>query len=89
MYSDLNDYRKSYKTYRGKYPDIPDSYYNYLNNIDLDDTTLLQIDEYRYFLTSYIKMLEERQSSYCNGLEETSHLLDLIEKSFNSQIIME
>ena len=87
VYSDLNEYKRSYKEYTGNYPAIPDSFYDYLKEVDLNDTTLLQIDAYKYFLTSYIYMQLERQSSYSNGPEKTSVLLDIIERSFKDQTI--
>jgi thiol-disulfide isomerase/thioredoxin len=87
MYGDLNDYAKNYNEHVGKLPDIPNTFYDYLNTINLNDTTLFQFDEYKYFLTSYIYMQSARKDKIADGLSETTLMLNLIDNSFVKQNI--
>jgi thiol-disulfide isomerase/thioredoxin len=87
MYSDLNDYAKNYSAHTGKLPYMPNTFYDYLNTVNLNDTTLFQFDEYKYFLTSYIYMQYARQDKIADGLSETTLMLDLINNSLVIQII--
>ncbi len=82
MYGDLNDYAKNHKVHTGKLPDMPNTFYDYLNTINLNDTTLFQFDEYKYFLTSYIYMQSAKKSNAADELFETTLILDLIDNSF-------
>lgn len=80
LFSDLNDYRNHNK-------EIPNEFYQYLNNINLNDTNLFQLDEYRYFLTSYVRMQADRLNLK-NETHKSSKMLDLIRESFHHKMII-
>lgn len=79
MYGDLNDYQNSDS-------EISDSFYQYLDKVNLNDRNLMQQDEYRYFLTSYIFM-KARRLEIKDKINATSKMLDIIEESFHQATI--
>ncbi len=85
MYGDLNDYKyknqDQNQNQNNKY-----NFYSYLDRTDLNDTNLLQLDEYKYFLTSYVFMKTRRLETE-DKIHATSKMLDIIEESFKSETI--
>lgn len=79
MYGDLNDYKSSHS-------EIPDTFYQYLDEVNLNDLNLMQLDEYRYFLTSYVFM-KVRRLEIKDKINATSKMLDIIEESFHQEPI--
>ena len=79
MYGDLNDYKNNNQK-------IPDDFYQYLNDVDLNDTSLMQFDEYGYFLSSYVFMQANR-FKIRDKINETSKMLDIIQESFKYELI--
>jgi peroxiredoxin len=80
LYSDLNNYRNNSR-------DIPDDFYKYLNKINLNDPNLIQLDEYRYFLSSYIRMKVNRLNLK-DKAQETSKILDIVRETFQNEFIL-
>lgn len=79
MYGDLNEYK--YKKLQ-----IPDNFYQYLSKVNLNDTTLMQLDEYKYFLRSYVFM-KVRRLNIKDKIQATSKMLDVIQESFLTESI--
>jgi len=79
IYGDLNDYKCKDKP-------IPNDFYNYLNNVNLNDSRLIKLDEYQYFLSSYVYMKIKRLELN-DKIEETSKMLDIIQESFSNKTI--
>ncbi len=79
MYGDLNDYK-----YKNQL--IKEDFYRYLDQADLNNVNLLQLDEYTYFLTSYVFMKARRLETK-DKIHATSKMLDIIEESFKPEII--
>lgn len=75
MYSDLNDYKSL---------DIPIDFYKYLESVSFNEPTLLQLDEYKYFLSSYVFM-RTRNLETLDKLQITSKMLDVIEETFYNE----
>lgn len=80
MYGDLNDFKNNNHV-------IPDSFYQYLNKVNLNDTNLMQLDEYRYFLRSYVYM-QVRRLNIKDKILETSRMLDIIEENFKYELVV-
>lgn len=79
MYGDLNDYENN------KQP-IPDDFYQYLDKVNLNDTNLMQLDEYKYFLSSFI-IMKTRRLEMNDKIQETSKMLDIIQEFFKHETI--
>lgn len=79
MYGDLNDYKSSDA-------EIHDNFYQYLNKVNLNDTNLMQLDEYRRFLLSYVFMQAGRLNCK-DKIIETSRMLDIIQETFKYELI--
>lgn len=78
MYSDLNNYKC-------KDEEIPNNFYAYTKNINLNDARLTQSDDYQYFLYSYLRMTI-RRLQLNDKIKETSKMLDIIRGDFNKSI---
>ena len=87
LYSDINNYKKCHKGYTGQNPAIPSHFYDYLKGENFNDTTLMQIGSYMYFLISYVQLQSSKKEPYKNGFFETSNMLDIIETTFLEQSI--
>lgn len=79
MYGDLNDYKN-------KNQQIPDDFYKYLDEVNLNDLNLFQLDEYKYFLSSYVFM-NARRLKINDKIEETSKMLYIIQETFKHEAI--
>lgn len=79
IYSDLNDYKNSDC-------EIPDNFYKYLDTVDLNDSELIQLNEYKYFLTSFV-LMKSRKAKSIDKIQRTSKMLDIIEKYFINETI--
>lgn len=80
LYSDLNDYKNTSAK-------ISDDFYNYLNDVNLNDTSLMQFDEYRYFLNSFIRMHINKMNLE-DKTYKTSKMLEFIEETFHYEFIL-
>lgn len=74
IYSELNDYKC-------KEEPIPDDFYHYLDHANLNDSRLIKLEDYRYFLSSYVYM-RVRRLALNDKMQETSEMLDIIEENF-------
>lgn len=74
MYGDLNDYEN-------KNHQVPDDFYKYLDKVNLNDINLMQLDEYKYFLISFVFM-KTRRLEINDKIQETSKMLDIIQDYF-------
>ncbi len=79
MYSDLNDYKSTNE-------EIPDDFYQYLDKVNLNDSSLMQLDEYKNFLTSFVFM-KIRRLEINDKIQETSKMLDIIQEYFKNETI--
>jgi len=79
MYSDLNEYKSNNE-------EIPDDFYQYLDKVNLNDSSLMQLDEYKNFLTSLVFM-KIRRLEINDKIQETSKMLDIIQEYFKNEII--
>ncbi len=79
MYSDLNEYKSNNE-------EIPDDFYQYLDKVNLNDSSLMQLDEYKNFLTSFVFM-KIRRLEINDKMQETSKMLDIIQEYFKNEII--
>jgi thiol-disulfide isomerase/thioredoxin len=79
IYGDLNDYKN-------KNQQIPNNFYQYLDKVNLNDTNLMQLDEYKYFLSSYVFM-KARRLELKDKIQATSKMLDIIQESFKHETI--
>lgn len=79
MYGDLNDYRNNGS-------EIPDDFYQYLEKVNLNDLSLMQLDEYKYFLSSFVFM-KARRLKTDDKIQETSKMLDIIEEYLKNETI--
>lgn len=53
-FGDLNNYPMMAGYYNTDKPVIPDDWYSFLNGVNLDDASLLDISEAKYFISSYV-----------------------------------
>ena len=53
-YADLNNYPMMAGYYNTDKPVIPDDWYSFLNGVNLDDPSLLDISDAKYFISSYV-----------------------------------
>ncbi|MBN1111435.1 MAG: TlpA family protein disulfide reductase [Bacteroidales bacterium] len=79
MYGDLNDYKFKDET-------IPDDFYSYFETVNLNDSRLILLDEYKYFLNSYV-YLKVQRLKLNDKILETSKMLDIIQEYFNNKAI--
>jgi thiol-disulfide isomerase/thioredoxin len=79
MYSDLNDYKSNNE-------EIPDDFYQYLDKVNLNDPSLMQLDKYKYFLTSFV-LMKNRRLEINDKIQETSKMLDIIQEYFKNETI--
>ena len=79
MYGDLNDYK--YKNQQ-----IPDDFYQYLSKTNLNNIDLMQLNEYKYFLSSYVFM-KVRRLEIKDKILATSKMLDIIQESFMTESV--
>lgn len=79
MYGDLNDYKCKDET-------IPDDFYTYLEAVNLNDSRLILLDEYQYFLSSYVYLKVQRLKLE-NKIQQTSKMFDIIQEYFNNKAI--
>lgn len=79
LYADLNDYKNQEIT-------IPDTFYDYLRNVNFNDNRLIYLDEYRYFLTSYV-LMNVRNKMASDKIQVTSDMLDIIDELFKIEKI--
>lgn len=79
MYGDLNDYKSSDV-------EISDDFYQYLDKVNLNDSNLMQLDEYKYFLSSFVFM-KARRLEINDKIQETSKMLDIIQEYFKNDTI--
>ena len=79
MYGDLNDYKSSDV-------EISDDFYQYLDKVNLNDSNLMQLDEYKYFLRSFVFM-KARRLEINDKIQETSKMLDIVQEYFKNETI--
>lgn len=94
MYWDLLNYEMNYKRIHGKNPVVSESFYKYLDEIDLNDTLLLQLDNYKDFILSYgYKVIYQEflkdTSLKLNDYEETNLILDSLPGKYSSNKIID
>jgi len=83
-----------YKHYTGKEPDINDSFYNYMKDVNLNDSTLLQLESYKDFLITYTnynskKELQNNTELSKDKYSETDFILNFICKEFTNQRVLD
>ena len=79
MYRDLNDYKSNNE-------EIPDDFYQYLDKVNLNDPGLMQLDEYKGFLSSFVFM-KVRRLELNDKIQETSKMFDIIQEYFKNETI--
>jgi len=87
-YYELNVYHFENKAYTGKEPDLPDNFYDYLENVRLNDTLLYQYEGYRYFLYSWLDLQVHLQDKGLKGVDKTKQIFDIAENSFSDPRIL-
>jgi thiol-disulfide isomerase/thioredoxin len=83
-----------YKYYTGEGPAITESFHDYMKDVNLNDTSLLQLQYYKDFLTTYVyyKSSNDFKNSSVTTKDkftETDFTLDFIYKVFNEQKILD
>lgn len=94
IYWDLNIYAATHKSYTGKEADIKETFYDYFDEVNLKDTTLLQLDNYKGFLSSYIfqlfrKEIASHKEKPRDKYQETNILLNILSREFKNQRILD
>ena len=76
-----------HKYHTGKEPVINESFYNYMENVNLNDSSLLQIEYYRSFLSNYIYYTSKRKyQSSPEILKDKYSLTNVILNSISQNI---
>jgi thiol-disulfide isomerase/thioredoxin len=83
-----------YKFYTGKDPVISESFHQYMNDVNLNDSSLLQLPYYKDFLISYVNNVtsrEVRQIAILRGdkYAGTQSVIDFALKTFKDERILE
>lgn len=95
MVWDFLDYEyENYKKYTGQKPIIDESFHDYLKNINLNDSTLLQFEDYKGFLVSYIKYAPEKYFQNRNEISrdkytETDLMLNSMFDEIKNQSVLD
>lgn len=85
---DKNTYPKNHFLYSKQKAQLPDDYFNYLNELNLNDSLLLRFSDYKDFLETYVelqyylKVEDDNQNKYDKNTK-TRLLLDIIDNEFN------
>lgn len=87
-YYELNVYHAENYAYTGIKPRFPDTFYDYLGSVRLNDTLLFQYEGYRYFLYSWLDLQLHLQGKGLTGVEKTHQLFDVAEKAFTAPEIL-
>ncbi len=91
----MNTYPMMFKTYKGyNNPDIDSNYSVYLNDLDLNDSILLQLYEYKDFVKSYVNLSEYLTLTYSkkfkhNEYKETYARFNAITSTFTNTKVLE
>lgn len=83
-----------YKFYTGKDPVINESFHQYMNDINLNDSSLLQLPYYKDFLISYVSNVSSKDMQKIRLLQgykyaETQSVIDFAMKTFTDKRVLE
>jgi thiol-disulfide isomerase/thioredoxin len=83
-----------YKFYTGKEPAINESFHQYMENVNLNDSSLLQLPYYKDFLISYVTNLTGKDFQKIGLLRrdkyaETQSVIDFALKTFKDKRVLE
>jgi thiol-disulfide isomerase/thioredoxin len=83
-----------YKFYTGKEPAINESFHQYMKDVNLNDTSLLQLPYYKDFLISYVSNITSRDLQKIAMLRgdkyaETQSVIDFALKTFKDERVLE
>jgi thiol-disulfide isomerase/thioredoxin len=83
-----------YKFYTGKEPAINESFHQYMKDVNLNDTSLLQLPFYKDFLISYVNNVASKDLQNITELQddkyaETQSLIDFALKTFKDERVLE
>ncbi len=83
-----------YKFYTGKEPAINESFHQYMKDVNLNDTSLLQLPYYKDFLISYVSNVTSKDLQKIAVLggdkyAETQSVIDFALKTFKDERILE
>ena len=83
-----------YKFYTGKEPAISESFHQYMKDVNLNDSSLLQLPYYKDFLVSYASNVNGKDLKQMAGLRtdkyaETESMVDFILKTFTDERVLE
>lgn len=86
--AEMNIYYDENKAYTGVIPEIPDDFYDYLETVRLNDTTLFKLYGYDFFLQTWVDLQNQLTGNPRKGYGETQNLLDIAENSFTEPVIL-
>jgi thiol-disulfide isomerase/thioredoxin len=83
-----------YKFYTGKDPAINESFHQYMNDVDLNDSSLLQLPDYKDFIISYVSNVTSKDQQKIGSLRggkyaETQSVIDFALKTFKDKRVLE
>jgi thiol-disulfide isomerase/thioredoxin len=83
-----------YKFYNGKEPAINESFHQYMNDVNLNDSSLLQLPYYKDFLISYVNNVTSKDLQKIALLRgdkyaETQSMIDFALKTFKDEKVLE
>jgi thiol-disulfide isomerase/thioredoxin len=83
-----------YQFYTGKEPPIHESFHQYMNDVNLNDSSLLQLPYYKDFLISYVSNItsHEMQKNGLPGMDKysaTQSVLDFALKTFKDKRVLD
>jgi thiol-disulfide isomerase/thioredoxin len=90
----FNRYEYRYRLYTGKKIQIPDNFYDYLHNVNYNDSSFLQLSDFDDFTRTFLEMKvfkasEQNQKSYEDPCFTTKVLLKAIKDTFTNQRILD
>lgn len=88
-YFDKNTYPKNHEFYTNEKALFPNNYFDYLNDINLNDSTLLELSDYTDFLKTFIEMklyfiLKDNENKKYDRNYKVKQKLEIIEKYFTN-----
>jgi thiol-disulfide isomerase/thioredoxin len=92
---DLLSYEyETHKTYTGKEPAISESFHDYMKDVNLNDSSLLQLEYYKDFLYSYVKNVagnrfQNNKELAKDKYTETNFIINFIRDEFKNQRVMD
>ena len=86
---DKNTYPKNHFIYTRKLAQLPADYFDYLKDINLNDTTLMQLTDYTDFLKTYVDVqyfikVQDQEDKGTDRFLKTKIKLEVIDKTFHA-----